>query len=222
MKKENTQELPSRANLSFSRSPEGDLLTLVSGDWRMGQQVPSVEAVDGQLTSTSKVLRILFDTKELKSWDSGLLTFLVKVIACCSEKKILLERAGLPQLKERRTLFTKELSEIKRFAEGIIEKWSSIANEDSGLFIKEKLDRLAKRMKEIEAGIQFLNEMIGEIEQGAVNRELVMLALNKFTDVFDHIQPHHQKELLRLVLHRAVLSPDKIKIALYGRPPEIG
>ena len=116
----------------------------------------------------------------------------------------------------------KELSEIKRFAEGIIEKWASIANEDSTLFVKEKLDRLAKRRKEIESGIQSLDEMIGEIEQEAVNRELVMLALNKFSDVFDHIQPHHQKELLGLVLHKAVLSPDKIKIALYGRPPEIG
>ena len=49
-----------------------------------------------------------------------------------------------------------------------------------------------------------------------------MLALNKFTDVFDHIQPYQQKELLRLVLSRAVLGPDSIKIALYGRPPETG
>jgi phospholipid/cholesterol/gamma-HCH transport system permease protein len=101
MKKENTQELPSRANLSFSHSPEGDLLILVSGDWRMGQQVPSVEAVDGQLASDSKVLRILFDTKELKGWDSGLLTFLTKVMACCSEKKILLDKRGLPKGVQR-------------------------------------------------------------------------------------------------------------------------
>ena len=101
MKKENTQELPSSPNLSFNRSPEGDLLIHVSGDWRMGQQVPSVEAVDGQLTSDSKVLRILFDTKELKGWDSGLLTFLTKVMACCSEKKILLDKGGLPQGVQR-------------------------------------------------------------------------------------------------------------------------
>jgi len=101
MKKENTQELPSSPNLSFNRSPEGDLLIHVSGDWRMGQQVPSVEAVDGQLTSDSKVLRIFFDTKELKGWDSGLLTFLTKVMACCSEKKILLDKGGLPQGVQR-------------------------------------------------------------------------------------------------------------------------
>lgn len=82
--------------------------------------------------------------------------------------------------------------------------------------------RYYKRRRDIEGVIHSLDEMIEEIEQEAVNRELVMLALNKFTDVFDHIQPHHQKELLRLILHKAVLAPDSIKVALYGRPPETG
>jgi hypothetical protein len=128
----------------------------------------------------------------------------------------------LPQLKEQKTLLQKELTEIKNFADGIMDKWASMVGEDSSLFLKEKLDKLGKRRKEIETGIQTLEEMIGEIERESVSQELIMLALNKFTDVFDHIPPYQQKELLRLVLHRAVLSPVKIKIALYGRPPEIG
>ena len=51
---------------------------------------------------------------------------------------------------------------------------------------------------------------------------LVGLALSNFTEVFDHIPPHKQKELLRLVIHKAILTQDTVKIALYGRPPEIG
>jgi hypothetical protein len=39
---------------------------------------------------------------------------------------------------------------------------------------------------------------------------------------FASLQPHQQKELVRLVLHKAVLSEEEIKIALYGRPPEEG
>jgi len=46
-------------------------------------------------------LRVLFDAKELEHWDSGLLTFLTKVMACCSEKKILLDKGGLPQGVQR-------------------------------------------------------------------------------------------------------------------------
>ncbi|MDQ1328837.1 MAG: hypothetical protein QG641_2123, partial [Candidatus Poribacteria bacterium] len=64
--------------------------------------------------------------------------------------------------------------------------------------------------------------MIEEIEQESVNQELVMLALNKFIDVFDQIQPYRQKELLKLVLHKAILAPDSIKIALYRIISNIG
>jgi len=39
--------------------------------------------------------------------------------------------------------------------------------------------------------------------------------------VFDHIPPHEQKEMLRLVPHKAIMTEDTVRIALYGRPPEI-
>lgn len=128
----------------------------------------------------------------------------------------------LPQLKDQKMLLQKELTEIKNFADAVMNKWASMAGEDSSFFLKDRLDRLAKRRKEVETGIQSLEEMIEEIERESVNQELVMLALNKFTDIFDHIEPYRQKELLSLVLHKALLSPNSIKIALYGRPPEIG
>lgn len=97
--------------------------------------------------------------------------------------------------------------------------YASLASEDSSLFLKDKLNQLGKRRKEIETGIQALEEMIEEIERESVTQEFVILALYKFTDVFEHIQPYRQKELLNLVLHKAILAQDSIKIALFGRPP---
>jgi len=58
----------------------------------------------------------------------------------------------LPQLKEQKTLLQKELTEIKNFADGIMNKWASLASEDSSLFLKDKLDQLGKRRGEIEKG----------------------------------------------------------------------
>lgn len=72
----------------------------------------------------------------------------------------------------------------------VINKWASLASEDSSLFLKDKLDQLGKRRKEIKTGIQALEEMIDEIERESVPQEGVMLALYKVTDVFDHIQPY--------------------------------
>ena len=36
------------------------------------------------------------------------------------------------------------------------------------------------------------------------------------------LKPYQQKELMRQVLHKAILGPNYVKIALYGRPPEVG
>ena len=128
----------------------------------------------------------------------------------------------LPQPKEQKTLLQKERTEIRNFADIILNKWASLATDQNSVLLKEKLDDLGKRRQDVETGIQALEQMIDEIQRESVSQELVMLALNKFTDVFDHIQPYQQKELLRLVLHKAVLAPDSIKIALYGRPPKTG
>jgi hypothetical protein len=45
-----------------------------------------------------------------------------------------------------------------------------------------------------------------------LQNELVMLALNKFTDTFDYLKPYRQKEFLRLVFHKAILGTKDIKI----------
>ncbi|MGB6370481.1 MAG: hypothetical protein WBF68_05560 [Atribacterota bacterium] len=103
-----------------------------------------------------------------------------------------------------------------------INKWSSIITKDSSSIVIEKLDSLGKRKKQIENGIQSLENMISDIERDTINKELVMLTLNKFTEVFDHLQPYKQKELLKLVIHKAILRKNEIKIALYGRLLEKG
>ena len=66
----------------------------------------------------------------------------------------------------------------------------------------------------MEDGIESLGLEIRETEREVVDAELVRLALSNFTDVFDQIPPHEQKELLRLVLHKAILTEDSVKIAL--------
>ena len=79
-----------------------------------------------------------------------------------------------------------------------------------------------KRRGQIEASLASLELTTAEIETEAVDQDLVMKALADFSKVFAEIQPYKQKELLRLILHKAILSPDYVKMALYGRPPEIG
>jgi phospholipid/cholesterol/gamma-HCH transport system permease protein len=83
-------------SVSYTPSPEGLLLRL-TGDWKIENQLPSAEEVNKQLTSIGPVKKIGFDTGELKEWDSGLLTFLIKIQEFCALNKVGLEADGLPE-----------------------------------------------------------------------------------------------------------------------------
>ena len=85
------------ANLSFNRSPDGSLLVRLVGKWKLGESLPPASDVEKELTSGPRVERILLDTRELAGWDTGLLTFLMKIRDFCAEKKIQLNSDDLPE-----------------------------------------------------------------------------------------------------------------------------
>jgi len=98
MNKETKKEKVSDENrLNFIQSPEGSLLIQLKGDWKMENQLPSVKEVEKQLTAEAHVERVGFDTSGLTAWDSGLLTFVIKIRDLSTEKKIQFNSEGLPE-----------------------------------------------------------------------------------------------------------------------------
>ena len=67
----------------------------VSGSWTMEAMIPEVEPLWQQLQSVS-VREIFFNVKQLVSWDSSILTFLVNLADRCRGQEILLHTDGLP------------------------------------------------------------------------------------------------------------------------------
>jgi hypothetical protein len=126
----------------------------------------------------------------------------------------------LPKLTDQKGVLHRELAEIRGFADGIMSKWNELADSETIVFLKDKLRDLAKRRRDIENGIASLETMIHEIERETVSRDLVMMALGKISDVFDVLPPYRKKEMIRLVLHRAEISESRMRLALYGRPPD--
>jgi len=90
-----TTTVPSK--LEFSRPNEDTLLIGPSGSWRIGQALPSAREVEDQIGSGPGTRRVVFDTSGLTDWDSGLLTFVIKVRDLCSLKKIQMDSRGLPE-----------------------------------------------------------------------------------------------------------------------------
>lgn len=83
--------------MSVERSNEETLLIRLVGNWETGSELPSVDKVREHLESGPRVRRVIFDTERLTRWDSGLLTFLLKVIDRCDQSKIAIEKKGLPK-----------------------------------------------------------------------------------------------------------------------------
>ena len=87
--------------LNFTQQIEGALLISLSGDWKVGNALPSADDIRKQIEAGPGVQRVTFDGRGITSWDSGLLTFLIKVIDTCTKLNIPLEKEGLPQGAQR-------------------------------------------------------------------------------------------------------------------------
>jgi phospholipid/cholesterol/gamma-HCH transport system permease protein len=90
------QMMAAAGEMSFSRPTDDTLLVRLAGDWTIKEELPSVEEVQKQADSGPPLQRIAFDTQDLGRWDSGLITFLIKLFDQFSQSQIDTDKEGLP------------------------------------------------------------------------------------------------------------------------------
>jgi phospholipid/cholesterol/gamma-HCH transport system permease protein len=90
------KEASERGELEVRRDESGALVIRLAGAWSLGAGVPPTAAVERELAGEAP-RAVTFDTKDLRHWDSSVVTFLAAVSALCRERKIALEREGLPE-----------------------------------------------------------------------------------------------------------------------------
>ncbi|MFZ0134204.1 MAG: ABC transporter permease [Desulfobacterales bacterium] len=84
-------------DLQLMHPAEGILTVALAGSWKLVQELPSADEVLRELGAAPGVGKIVFDTRQLVDWDSGLLTFLVNLSKHCTQQKIGIDESGLPQ-----------------------------------------------------------------------------------------------------------------------------
>jgi phospholipid/cholesterol/gamma-HCH transport system permease protein len=84
------------SQLSFDLLGEATLKVHLRGTWRLRGGLPSASLFVHELESARQVRGISFDARELTSWDSSVLTFLVEVSELCRQRRIAMDREGLP------------------------------------------------------------------------------------------------------------------------------
>jgi phospholipid/cholesterol/gamma-HCH transport system permease protein len=93
--------MTARGEMIMEQPSEDTLKLILSGSWKLGGELPGTEQVQQTLEGKPGVRNLVFDTRELPQWDTGLLTFLVHLRKFCSQQKISLHSDGLPQGAQR-------------------------------------------------------------------------------------------------------------------------
>jgi phospholipid/cholesterol/gamma-HCH transport system permease protein len=82
--------------MTVSRPTDGTLLVRLSGSWTLQSERPPVAELQRQIDAEAGVQRLTFDTRALRAWDSGLVTFLRNVEELCRSRQIAIDRGTLP------------------------------------------------------------------------------------------------------------------------------
>lgn len=90
-----------QCGMSLSRQDGDRLIVRIAGDCRIGKALPSAGEVLKQVEADSGIRNVSFESDGLTDWDSGLLTFIIKVIDRCSKSNIHVDKSGLPQGVQR-------------------------------------------------------------------------------------------------------------------------
>jgi phospholipid/cholesterol/gamma-HCH transport system permease protein len=98
--------------LTFDYSTAKTLLVKLSGDWHISAGLLSESEVTSQLTSHTDIIQISFSVSQDLKWDSGLISFLLKLNKECGQKKIQVDLKGLP--KEAQKLLALALKEHEK------------------------------------------------------------------------------------------------------------
>ncbi len=89
------------AQIQIRRPTENTLLVELVGNWRLQDPLPSMQELIRACRSDPLVQILRFNTQALERWDTGLITFLLKLRRLCAHKHIEIDVSGLPQGAQR-------------------------------------------------------------------------------------------------------------------------
>ena len=78
-------------------SGEGEVVLRLAGAWTLQNRIPSLEEVRGSIEATPGSKKISFESTGLSAWDSGFLTFLLRLSAHCEQVDMAVDLSGLPE-----------------------------------------------------------------------------------------------------------------------------
>jgi site-specific DNA recombinase len=122
----------------------------------------------------------------------------------------------LPVLGKRRRALLRDLGEVKREQDRLIGNWDELQATEARGLVSEKLNGLVARQQQIDAAIAEVDGTISQVQATRVDAATVRGALANITEIYQHLQPHQRKELFGLIVHRAEVHANEIRLELHS------
>jgi phospholipid/cholesterol/gamma-HCH transport system permease protein len=177
--------MTARGEMILEQPSADTLKVILSGQWKLGGELPGAEKVQQRLEGRPGVRTIVFDTRELAHWDTGLLTFLMNLGNFCSRQKILLNSDGLPPGAKRLlelALAVPEKTDARQ-AEARVEFLASLGNQtvyffrSAVEFLEFLGDMVIAVLRLLQGKAQYRRSDLGLIMQAVSAQALPIVAL---------------------------------------------
>ena len=121
-----------------------------------------------------------------------------------------------PALLRQQKGLQRNLAEVNAQAGSLLTEWSAVSADHGKSFVTEKLTELAERRAAIERGVAELEQQLAKVQDKAVTAEVVRTALSQVHQVYACLKPYEQRELMRLVVHRAEVHVRELVLEING------
>ena len=134
--------------IAFDYSIPKTLLIKLSGDWQISAGLLSVNEVTSQLASHPDIAQINLSVSQDLKWDSGLISFLLKLIRECVHKNIQVARQELPQEAQKLLVLALKVHEKSISSQEVPES-----------FIERFGEKVLQSIEGLRSGIDFLGDI---------------------------------------------------------------
>jgi phospholipid/cholesterol/gamma-HCH transport system permease protein len=177
--------MTARADMIMEQPSADTLKVILSGHWKLGGELPEADKVQQRLEGRPGIRNLVFDTRELAHWDTGLLTFLINLRTICSRQKIRVNSDGLPEGAKKLLELASAVPEKKdaRQAEGRVAFLASLGNQtvyffrSAGEFLEFLGDAVIAVMRLLQGKAQYRRSDLGLIMQAVSAQALPIVSL---------------------------------------------
>lgn len=126
------------------------------------------------------------------------------------------EAESVPAIEERLASRRKELDRVNAEASAVLGSLATFKDGKGAEFIQPKLDELSDRRKGLEADIATQEAALERAKATGFNPAEIQLLLRNVRAVMSELPPYQQKELVRLMVRGATITPEAFTMDMLG------